>query len=125
MDDKLKEILDGIEIDFQKINEYKEFSDRIINAAKENKWDSEVTDYCIAQSNLISNISQSLYNKENSQNVKENWSEIAIILQKLADSCELEKELYRELQEKIEPFLIFASICGILYTYMLTRPIGL
>ena len=80
MDDKLKEILDGIEIDFKKINEYKEFSDRIINAAKENKWDSEVIDYCIAQSNLISNISQSLYNKENSQNVKENWSEIAIIL---------------------------------------------
>lgn len=105
MDDKLKEILDGIEIDFQKINEYKEFSDRIINAAKENKWDSEVIDYCIAQSNLISNISQSLYNKENSQNVKENWSEIAIILQKLADSCELEKELYRELQEKIETLI--------------------
>ena len=105
MDDKLKEILDGIEIDFKKINEYKEFSDRIINAAKENKWDSEVIDYCIAQSNLISNISQSLYNKENSQNVKENWSEIAIILQKLADSCELEKELYRELQEKIETLI--------------------
>lgn len=105
MDDKLKEILDGIEIDFKKINEYKEFSDRIINAAKENKWDSEVIDYCIAQSNLISNISQSLYNKENSQNVKENWSEITIILQKLADSCELEKELYRELQEKIETLI--------------------
>ena len=102
----LKRIINSINVYDDWLNNYKHYVPLFISEASKSKnwdqWDKDVFEEYIKTNNCVSSLQQGHFTRNEIENIKANWQDIAPILKTISDSTTLCLDQYQLFEEKID-----------------------